>query len=311
MDPHVGFLLSRPTIFLEHLTWRFICAGDRSLEKVLNQRLVQRLHVLLAAVDAPVRQRCTLDRYAHLLPFLFLTVQRHGVDVLLVHHIRNGRRRCRTVRDQRGWDLGACKSRVSGLFVAFLTADRLLIDVHETDLRRNDLQFGTDFLPADTLHGAATSWAYLRIRIQVAQKISRWELVIKLFIGSFLLFLAFLLADIAFDDGLGRRFFYRWIRCKLCFVEKVHQRQLLRILVTDMLLFGSRGKDHPLELFDGLSGFCKLLTELGCLAFRGVVLVYEVFDYFVFASIAEIRNAHGVVRPFKTALIIPPKARIS
>ena len=78
-----------------------------------------------------------------------------------------------------------------------------------------------------------------------------------------------------------------------------------------MLLFGSRGKDHPLELFDGLSGFCKLLTELGCLAFRGIVLVDEVFDYFVFASIAEIRNAHGVVRPFKTALIIPLQARIS
>lgn len=45
----------------------------------------------------------------------------------------------------------------------------------------------------------------------------------------------------------------------------------------------------------------------------GAVLstTFDKFDYFVFASIAEIRNAHGVVRPFKTALIIPPKARIS
>ena len=311
MNPHVGFLLSLTAIFLEYLARRFICAGDLPLEKVLRQCVIEWLHVILATVDAPVRQCCTLDRYAHLFPFLFLPVQRHGVDVLLVHHIRNGRRRCRTVRNQRRWNRGAGKSCVSGLFVAFLTADRLLIDVHEADLSRNDLQFGTDFLPADALHGTAALWAYLRIRIKVAQKISRWELVIKFLIGSFLLFLAFLLADIAFDDGLGRRFFDRWIRCKLCFVEKVHQRQLLRILVADMLLFGSRGKDHPLELFDGLSGFCKLLTELGCLAFRGVVLVYEVFDYFVFASIAEIRNAHGVVRPFKTALIIPLKARIS
>ena len=78
-----------------------------------------------------------------------------------------------------------------------------------------------------------------------------------------------------------------------------------------MLLFGSRGKDHPLELFDGLPGFCKLLTELSCLTLGSVVLIYEVFDYFVFAFIAKIGNAHGVVRPFKTALIIPLKARIS
>ena len=85
---HVGFLLSRSTIFLEHLAWRLICAGDFSLEEVLNQRIVQWLHVIPATVDAPVRQGCSLDRYAHLLPFLFLTVQRHGVDVLLVHHIQ-------------------------------------------------------------------------------------------------------------------------------------------------------------------------------------------------------------------------------
>ena len=239
MDPHVGFLLSRPTIFLEHLTWRLICAGDFSLEEVLNQRIVQRLHVLLATVDAPVRQRCTLDRYAHLFPFLFLPVQRHGVDVLLVHHIRNGRRRCRTVRNQRRWNRGAGKSCVSGLFVAFLTADRLLIDVHEADLSRNDLQFGTDFLPADTLHGVAALWADLRILIKMTQKVSRWKLVIQLLIRRLLLFLTFLLADVALDDGLHCRLFSVRIRCQLRFVEKVHQCQLLRVIITDVFLFGS------------------------------------------------------------------------
>ena len=239
MDPHVGFLLSRPTIFLEHLTWRLICAGDFSLKEVLNQGIVQWLHVIPATVDAPVRQGCSLNRYAHLLPFLFLTVKRHGVDVLLVHHIRDGRWRCRTVRDQRRWNLGAGKSRISGLFVAFLAANRLLIDVHETDLGRNNLQFSADLLPADTFHDASALWADLRIRIKVAQKISRWKLVIKLFIGSLLLFLAFLLTNVAFDDGLRCRFFDGRIRCQLGFVEKVHQRQLLRVIITDVLLFGS------------------------------------------------------------------------
>lgn len=180
-----------------------------------------------------------LDRHAHLFPFLFLPVQRHGVDVLLVHHIRNGRRRCRAVRNQWRWNHGTGKSRVSSLFVAFLAANRLLIDIHETDLRRNDLQFGTDFLPANALHGAAALWADLRIRSKVAQKVSRWKLVIKLLIRRLLLFLAFLLADAALDDSLLCRFFSVRIRCQLRFVEKVHQRQLLRVIITNVLLFGS------------------------------------------------------------------------
>ena len=172
MNPHIGFLLSRTIILLEYLTGSFIRTGDIPFKKVFHHCLVYRLHVIQSAVDAPVCKCGAFHRCSHLFPFFFLSVQRHRIDVLLIHHICYGCRGCRTVLYKRGKELLREQSKPHRFPQSIFSANAFLIDFDTAYLWRDDFKFSTDILPADPFHHAATSWTDLVSLICFAQHVS-------------------------------------------------------------------------------------------------------------------------------------------
>lgn len=66
---------------------------DILLEESLPQSRGKRHEPVLSGPDDPVSQRCTRERDANLFPLPFLSVERHGLLVLLHHDMRDARRR--------------------------------------------------------------------------------------------------------------------------------------------------------------------------------------------------------------------------
>ena len=92
-DPHVGFRRSLAAFLFVDLHGRLICMNDILLKKVLLQSRDKRHEPVFSGPDDPVGSRCTREWYANLFPFSFLSVERHGLQVLLHHDMRDARRR--------------------------------------------------------------------------------------------------------------------------------------------------------------------------------------------------------------------------
>lgn len=73
------------TFLFVDLHGRLICMNDILLKKVLLQSRNKRHEPVLSGPDDPVGPRCTRERDANLFPFSFLSVERHGLLVLLYH----------------------------------------------------------------------------------------------------------------------------------------------------------------------------------------------------------------------------------
>lgn len=100
-DPHVGFRRILVALLFVDLHGRLICMDDILLEESLLQLRGKRHEPVLGGPDDPVGQRCTRERDANLFPFSFLSVERHGLLVLLYHDMCDTRRRSNELGDDR------------------------------------------------------------------------------------------------------------------------------------------------------------------------------------------------------------------
>ena len=84
-DPHVGLRRILAALLFVDLHGRLICMDDILLKEVLLQSRGKRHEPVLGGADDPVGQHCTRERDANLFPLPFLSVERHGLLVLLHH----------------------------------------------------------------------------------------------------------------------------------------------------------------------------------------------------------------------------------
>ena len=91
-DPHVGFRWILASLLFVDLHGRLICMNDILLKKFLLQSRDKRHEPVFSGPDDPVGQRCTRKWDANLFPFSFLSIERHGLLVLLHHDMRDARR---------------------------------------------------------------------------------------------------------------------------------------------------------------------------------------------------------------------------
>ena len=92
-DPYVRFRRVPATLLFVDLHGRLICMDDILLQEILLQARDERHEPVLGGPDNPVCQGCARERDADLFPLPFLPVERHGLQVLLHHDMRDARRR--------------------------------------------------------------------------------------------------------------------------------------------------------------------------------------------------------------------------
>ena len=153
-DPHVGFRRILAALLFVDLHGRFICMNDILQKKVLLQSRNKRHEPVLSGPDDPVGQRCTRERDANIFPFSFLSVERHGLLVLLHHDMRDARRRSNGLGDD-----GLRHGRLLDGEMRFLTAGEALegfaVVVDDLDLGGDELDLCTDLLFAHGCQGSA------------------------------------------------------------------------------------------------------------------------------------------------------------
>ena len=88
-DPHVGLRRILAPFLFVNLYGRLICMDDILLKKILLQSRDERHKPVLSGPDDPVGQCCARKRDANLFPLPFLSVERHGLLVLLHHDMRD------------------------------------------------------------------------------------------------------------------------------------------------------------------------------------------------------------------------------
>lgn len=127
---------------------------DILLEESLLQSRGKRHKLILGGPDDPVGQRCTRERDADLFPLPFLSVERHGLLVLLHHDMRDARRRCDGLGDdglRHGWFLDG--------EMRFLAASEALegfaVVVDDLNLGGDELNLCADLLFAHGRQGRA------------------------------------------------------------------------------------------------------------------------------------------------------------
>ena len=117
--------------------------------------IIQGAEVIHGTINDPVGQRCPGKGDTHLLPVLFLPVQRHGIRVLLVHDPCDCRGRCVAVRDQclgyvclHKLDIPGHgrQRRTSGAFCCFT------VNIDNLALCRCEPEFLADEFLSDDLH---------------------------------------------------------------------------------------------------------------------------------------------------------------
>lgn len=153
-DPHVGFRRILAALLFVDLHGRLICMNDILLEESLLQSRSKRHEPVLSGLDDPVGQRCTRERDADLFPLPFLSVERHGLLVLLHHDMRDARRRGNGLGDD-----GLRHGRLLDGEMRFLTAGEALegfaVVVDDLDLGGDELDLCTDLLFAHGCQGSA------------------------------------------------------------------------------------------------------------------------------------------------------------
>lgn len=157
-DPHVGFRRILAALLFVDLHGRLICMDDILLQKTLTQARDEWHEPVLGGPDDPVGQRCAGERDADLFPLPFLPVERHGLQVLLHHDVRDGRR--------RGDGLGDDWLRHGGLLdgeMRFLAAGEALegfaVVVDDLDFSGDELDLCADLLLAHGCQDRATALA--------------------------------------------------------------------------------------------------------------------------------------------------------
>ena len=127
---------------------------DILLEESLPQSRGKRHEPVIGGPDDPVGQRCTRERDANLFPFSFLSVERHGLLVLLHHDMRDARRR----GDGFGDD-GLRHGRLLDGEMRFLAAGEALegfaVVVDDLDFGGDELDLCADLLFAHGRQGRA------------------------------------------------------------------------------------------------------------------------------------------------------------
>ena len=157
-DPHVGFCRILASLLFVNLHGRLICMDDILLKKVLLQSRNKRHEPVLSGPDDPVSQCCTRERDANLFPFSFLSVERHGLLVLLHHDMCDARRR----GDGFGDD-GLRHGRLLDGEMRFLAAGEALegfaVVVDDVDFGGDELDLRADLLFAHGCQGRAAALA--------------------------------------------------------------------------------------------------------------------------------------------------------
>ena len=128
--------------------------------------LPQRLQPILGTPDDPLGHAGPAEGHAQLPPHFLLTVQRHGVAILLVHDLRHHRRRHHAVIQQRLFHRSTHNDRPS-VFSAVRTLVRCLPVPNQFHLGRDILKGLPHQFLAHPVQSAAALRADLFLRVKV------------------------------------------------------------------------------------------------------------------------------------------------
>ena len=239
-DPHVGFRRILAALLFVNLHGRLICMDDILLEESLLQSRGKRHEPVLSGPDDPIGQRCTRERDANLFPFSFLSVERHGLLVLLHHDMRDARRRCDGLGDdglRHGWFLDG--------EMRFLAAGKALegfaVVVDDLDLGGDELDLCADLFFAHGRQGRAAAFADALFFRQRDEAFLMRELCQKLSCMVLLLLAALM------RGHLNARLWRIPLRLDLRLVEEI-QLSICGLRQDPLRLFRAGSVDHLLQL---------------------------------------------------------------